>query len=634
MTKVKLTWLLVMALCFSSLESKSVFSTEESSLQNFLASRINNLPEELIKEFNLFLSDPTGFSSQLMTKLIRNKRSSDNCNIEYSIESVGLTVKMSCDDPKKPLKNGRATVILEKLEDWMETKFKQADFYITFSDNSNDLVVSVFYKFRGRYLVSEEEGSFSVKRSQGDRIEIEHKIVYKTASQTFPSFSFTVNPSTGTTPLPACPFYKPIWDKKECSDSKDLEIVADEDTWFIGYFDWGSNKYQTRFQNMGNTNSKRRDNSIRSMKTKSQMNLKANGVIKDNGLTHEVLMGYSETNLQFTGVLLYDNSIVTTDNYYLKINLGQVKSKVEVHYKDQIYKTGFDLTQQRTQNIYYIYSKTGMSVPKKYIDINLNSEKDIFKMDSILEPPFPWMCKVFRFCEVYKTKGELNIKNLKEQKAHIHFSHTRGNKDLFTINGSSMGNPFFLEIQSAKYLPSHLSKGGNLFRLEIMKNGSNYSVSNSTRDDLKVWRADRTSSDDNSFNLWYKNKFLCTMNMNMNGNERVLTTRSFDDIEAKSTITKTDQKIEIKTTKGKHHDIDTDQTAEIEWNIGFSDSRLIYSNQGRNKAFENFHIFKEISFNTDKDYLNLNLKAEYDWATERDLGVRIQKNPKFDVFLD
>ena len=90
-----------------------MYTAEAPGFQELLGSRINNLPENLITKLNLFLADPAGFAGQLMTNSIvaaaaaeRHKRSSDDCNIDYSLESVGLDIKMTCDDPKIPLKVG------------------------------------------------------------------------------------------------------------------------------------------------------------------------------------------------------------------------------------------------------------------------------------------------------------------------------------------------------------------------------------------------------------------------------------------------------------------------------------------------------------------------------------------------
>ena len=77
-------------------------------LNELLATKINDLPEEMIATFKLFLADPASFSRQVISnaKVGRNKRSSDDCNIDYSSESVGLDVKITCVDPKIPLKVG------------------------------------------------------------------------------------------------------------------------------------------------------------------------------------------------------------------------------------------------------------------------------------------------------------------------------------------------------------------------------------------------------------------------------------------------------------------------------------------------------------------------------------------------
>ena len=196
-------------------------------------------------------------------------------------------------------------VVFDKLEAWMETKFKLAAFNIsfTFPEYTNDFRVSILYKFKGSYYVSEEEGSLIMKRSTDNIIVMEHKILYSKAPQTFPSFSFTVNPSYPPIPLRECLNTFDTW---QCTQKADLEFVADKDTWLTGDFDWGSHKYKIRIQNTGDTPSERRKNSERYNEVRSDMNPKANGVIRGNGLIHDVLFGYNIKYLQFTGALVID----------------------------------------------------------------------------------------------------------------------------------------------------------------------------------------------------------------------------------------------------------------------------------------------------------------------------------------
>ncbi len=120
------------------------------------------------------------------------------------------------------------------------------------------------------------------------------------------------------------------------------------------------------------------------------------------------------------------------------------------------------------------------------------------------------------------------------------------------------------------------------------------------------------------------------MNMKNTSNDIVLSTKSFDDIEAKTTITKNIQNKSI-TIKSKLND--HAQTAKLEWNIDFSDGLIKYSNEGSNKAFPKFTITKKIQFNTNKDYMALNLETKFDKETDIK-GFRIQKTPQFNVFID
>ena len=450
---------------------------------------------------------------------------------------------------------------------------------------------------------------------------MEHKILYiYTATQTFPSFSFTINPSYPTTPLPAC---NHILDLRKCTQKADLEFVADKDTWLTGDFDWGSHKYKIRIQNTGDTPSERRKNSERYNEVRSDMNPKANGVIRGNGLIHDVLFGYSKKNLQFTGVLAYDDSIPTNDYYFLQINLNPTKSTVKAGYKDQIIKTGFDLSDQTALKIYY--ENNG----EKYIDINLNYEN--YKIDSILKPSkFPWMCNIFRFCEDYKTEGELNIANFQQLQASIEFSHKRGNTDLFKITGTSMENPIFLRIQSAKYLPSFLTEDGDLFELEITNDGSQYMVSKSTRNDLKCWKAENNKLDNNVWDILYKDYLLFTY---QGGKDIVFSTKTFYNIEVTTMILTGEKGIEIITKKVENNNEISYQTDKLEWDIGLSDGLLKYSNEGSNKAFKKFLITKEMRFNTNKDYMALYSVTKFDKETEMKV-FRIKKFPKFNVFID